>query len=63
MSKLCLRGQTQLLWPHPVVDGLANAGQISRESAVKAIADTFDIEDVPAELARIAADQDTNGSN
>ena len=42
---------------------LANAGQISRESAVKAIADTFDIEDVPAELARIAADQDTNGSN
>ena len=42
---------------------LANAGQISRESAVKAIADTFDIEDVPAELARIAADRDTNGSN
>jgi hypothetical protein len=42
---------------------LANAGQISRESAVKAIADTFDIEDVPAELARIAADQDANGSN
>ena len=42
---------------------LASAGQISRESAVKAIADTFDIEDVPAELARIAADRDTNGSN
>jgi hypothetical protein len=42
---------------------LANAGQISRESAVKAIADTFDIEDVPAELARIAADQDTDGTN
>jgi len=42
---------------------LANAGQISRESAVKAIADTFDIEDVPAELARIAADRTSNGSN
>jgi hypothetical protein len=40
---------------------LANAGQISRETAVKAIADTFDIEDVPAELARIAADRDPNG--
>ncbi|HME19841.1 MAG TPA: hypothetical protein VKI44_00485 [Acetobacteraceae bacterium] len=42
---------------------LANAGQISRESAVKAIADTFDIEDVPAELARIAVDRNANGSN
>ena len=36
------------------LSSLANAGHISRESAVKAIADTFDIEDVPAELARIA---------
>ncbi|MBV9784790.1 MAG: phage portal protein [Acidisphaera sp.] len=36
---------------------LAAAGQISRESAVKAIADTYDIEDVPAELRRIAEDQ------
>ncbi|MEJ0016762.1 MAG: phage portal protein [Acetobacteraceae bacterium] len=42
---------------------LAEAGQISRESAVKAMADTFDIEDVPAELARITADRDSNGSN
>jgi hypothetical protein len=42
---------------------LANAGQISRETAVKAIADTFDIEDLPAELARIAADRDANGSS
>ncbi len=42
---------------------LANAGQISRETAVKAIADTFDIEDVPAELARIASDRNTDGSN
>jgi hypothetical protein len=42
---------------------LANAGQISRESAVKAIADTFDIEDVPAELTRIAADRTANGNN
>ena len=65
-----------LNWPHwypttaddrqkdaQTLSTLASAGQISRESAVKAIADTFDIEDVPAELARIAADQDTNGSN
>jgi hypothetical protein len=65
-----------LIWPHwypttaddrqkdaQTLTTLANAGQISRESAVKAMADTFDIEDVPAELARIAADQDTNGSN
>lgn len=35
---------------------LASAGQISRETAVKSIADTYDIEDVPAELARIAAE-------
>ena len=40
---------------------LADAGQISRESAVKAIADTFDIEDVVAELERIAADRETSG--
>jgi Phage portal protein, SPP1 Gp6-like len=39
---------------------LATAGQISRETAVKVIADTFDIEDVPAELARIAAEKTTN---
>ncbi len=42
---------------------LANAGQISRESAVKVMADTFDIEDVPAELARIAADRKTTGND
>jgi hypothetical protein len=41
---------------------LASAGQISRETAVKAIADTFDIEDVPAELARIAAEKKTSGN-
>ena len=37
---------------------LAGAGQISRESAVKAIADTYDIADIAAELARIAKDGD-----
>jgi Phage portal protein, SPP1 Gp6-like len=42
---------------------LAGAGQISRESAVKAIADTYDIEDVPAEILRINADSRTNGSH
>ena len=36
---------------------LAKAGQISRQSAIGAIADTYDIEDIPAELARIAQDQ------
>ena len=38
----------------------AVAGQISRETAVKSIADTYDIEDIPAELARIAADRKPN---
>lgn len=38
---------------------LVTAGLISRETAVKAIADTFDIEDVPNELAGIAADVTT----
>ena len=42
---------------------LANSGQISRETAVKAIADTYDIEDVPAELTRILRDQHPNESN
>jgi hypothetical protein len=42
---------------------LASAGQISRETAVKAIADTYDIEDVPAELARIFSDQHPIESN
>ena len=36
---------------------LAEAGQISRETAVKSIADVYDIEDVAAELARIAREQ------
>lgn len=36
---------------------LADSGQISRETAVKAIADVYDIADVPAELARIAQEQ------
>ena len=35
---------------------LAAARQISRETAVKSIAATYDIENVPAELARIATD-------
>jgi hypothetical protein len=36
---------------------LAAAGQISRETAVKTIADTYDIADVADELARIASDE------
>ncbi len=38
---------------------LVSAGLISRQTAIKAIADTFDIEDVPGELTGIAADQTT----
>jgi len=41
---------------------LVTAALISRETAVKAIADTFDIEDVPGELVGITADQNT-GTN
>jgi hypothetical protein len=38
---------------------LAASGYVSRETAVKAIAKTYDIDDVPAELARIKVDQET----
>ena len=37
---------------------LAASGTISRETALKCIADVYDIEDAPAELARIAARED-----
>jgi hypothetical protein len=37
---------------------LAEAGQISRETAVKSIADSYDIDDVAAELARIDSEKD-----
>ena len=36
---------------------LAESGHVSRETAVKAIADTYDIEDIAAELERIARDR------
>lgn len=39
---------------------LAGAGQISRESAIKSIADTYDIESVSTELRRITADRKPN---
>jgi len=68
--------RVSLKWPrwHPTtaddrqkdaqtLNTLASAGQISRETAVKAIADTYDIEDVPAELARIFSDQHPIESN
>jgi hypothetical protein len=42
---------------------LATAGQISRETAVKSIADTYDIEDIPGELVRILADRKLDGKN
>ncbi len=41
---------------------LVRSGQLSRETAVKAIADTYDIDNVPAELARIAADPAASGA-
>jgi hypothetical protein len=75
ISALDPTARLSLKWPHwyPVtaddrqkdaqtLSTLASAGQISRETAVKAIADTFDIEDVPAELARIAAEKKTSGN-
>lgn len=42
---------------------LVQAGQLSRETALRAIADTYDIESVPAELARIAAERDQEEGN
>jgi len=36
---------------------LASGGTISRQTALKSIADVYDIEDAPAELARIAAER------
>jgi hypothetical protein len=57
-----------LIWPswYPETSGdrqcdastlttLVANGQLSRETALKAIAATYDIEDIPAELARIDA--------
>jgi hypothetical protein len=41
---------------------LAAAGQISRETAVKSIADTYDIADVADEIARIKSDEKAEGS-
>jgi hypothetical protein len=41
---------------------LMNSGLISRASAVKVIADTYDIDDVTAELLQSAADQNERGS-
>lgn len=42
---------------------LVAAGLIGRETAVKAIADTFDIEDIPGELVAIAANQNTENDS
>lgn len=41
---------------------LMNAGQISRSTAVKAIADTYDIDNVTAELEQIQADRNERNS-
>jgi hypothetical protein len=42
---------------------LSSAGHLSRETAIKAIADTYDIEDVRAELDRISADRRSQEQN
>lgn len=42
---------------------LIRSGQLSRETAIKAIADTYNIDDVPAELARIAANPVVSGAS
>jgi len=60
-----------LIWPHwypatsedrqrdaQTLTTLTAAGQLSRETALKALASTYDIADIPAELARIRADAD-----
>jgi hypothetical protein len=72
---LDVAARLSLKWPHwypatsddrqkdaQTLSTLATAGHISRESAVKAIADTYDIEDVPAELVRIGIDRGMNGT-
>jgi hypothetical protein len=41
---------------------LVGSGQLSRETALQSIADTYDIENVTAELARIAAESNINRS-
>jgi hypothetical protein len=42
------------------ITALVKAGQLSRETAMKAIAGVYDIQDVPGELARIAAQSPTD---
>jgi hypothetical protein len=41
---------------------LTDGGLLSRETAVKSISDVYDIDDVAAELARIVAEQPTDGT-
>jgi hypothetical protein len=61
--------QLSLKWPRwyaPTADDrqkdavtlatLVSGGELSRETAVKSLADTYDVEDIAAELARIAAE-------
>ena len=73
ISNLDPMARLTLKWPHwypttaddrqkdaQTLSTLAAAGQISRETAVKAIADTYDIEDVSAELVRIDNDLTNN---
>lgn len=43
------------------VIALVGAGQLSRETALKSIADSYDIVDIPAELKRIDADMKVDG--
>jgi len=44
------------------LETLMNSGLISRASAIRAIADTYDIDNVAAELKQSAADQDERQS-
>lgn len=70
ISRLDRNARLSLKWPHWYPDTsddrqknaialatLAASGQISRETAVKSLADAYDIESIPDELARIDADQ------
>lgn len=69
VGPLSMTAPLSLKWPHwyaptasdrqadaTTLKTLGEAGHLSRETAVKAIAPDYDIEDIPAELARIAAD-------
>ena len=74
VGPLSITAPLSLKWPHwyaptasdrqadaTTLKTLGESGHLSRETAVKSIAADYDIEDIPAELARIAADAQATG--